>query len=196
MLTLRHKSSKMELEHKDNQELNFEKVWQMFQETREQMRETDKKMRETDKKIKALTNLFTSQWGKLMEALIMPSCLKLFRVRGINVSQTYTNIVIDKENRKIAEFDIVLSNGTEIVVVEVKTTMKKEDVDYFLEKMARIRVFFPKWADMKFYGALAAIKYDENTERLGYRHGLFILTNSGEGIIKIANDPKFVPDEF
>ena len=67
-----------------NEQLNFEKVWflfqntdkkfqetdklltEKFQETDKKFQETDKKFQETDKKIKALSNLFTTQWGKLI----------------------------------------------------------------------------------------------------------------------------------
>ena len=45
-------------------------------------KETEKllseKFQETDKKVKELANLFTTQWGKLVEALVEPSCLRLF----------------------------------------------------------------------------------------------------------------------
>jgi len=44
-------------------ELNFEKVWQLFQ-------ETDRMFQETDKKMKTLQELFEGQWGKLVESLL------------------------------------------------------------------------------------------------------------------------------
>ncbi len=176
--------------------LTFEDIKQLFLETREQMKETDKKFRETDKRIKALTDLYTTQWGKLMEALIAPSCLKLFQNRGIDISQTQSRVEIFEQRQKVAEFDIVLANGTEIVMIEVKTTMKKEDVDEFIEKMQNVKKYFPKYAGCKFYGALAAIKYDEQTDKYGYKKGLFVLVNSGEGIIKIANKSTFQPAIF
>jgi DNA anti-recombination protein RmuC len=51
----------------DTKPLNFEKVWQMFQETREQMREqtreTDRKIRETHRAIDRLS----SRQGELIE---------------------------------------------------------------------------------------------------------------------------------
>ena len=67
--------------------LDFEQVWQMFQETDKiltekfqetdlQFKETDKKFQETDKKIKELTALFTSQWGKLVESLVEGDLIK------------------------------------------------------------------------------------------------------------------------
>lgn len=43
---------------------------------------TDRQMKETDRKIKELSQLFTGQWGKLVEALMQPGCVRLFRERG------------------------------------------------------------------------------------------------------------------
>ncbi|MCF8303195.1 MAG: hypothetical protein K9I94_07975 [Bacteroidales bacterium] len=193
------------------QPLTFEKVWQMFQETDKQFKETDKKFQETDKKfqetdrqfketnkkIKELSNLFTTQWGKLMEALIKPSCLKLFKERDIDINQTYSNVEVELPDEKMAaEFDILLANGSEVVVIEVKTTMRIEFVEWHLEKLEKIRKYFPRWADMNFYGAVAAIKYDEYSDKYAQRKGLFVLKSAGEGLIKIANPAAFEPKKY
>mgnify|MGYP000458341818 CR=1 FL=1 len=197
--------------------LSFEKVWLMFQETdrfltdkfaetdrqfkesdrflTEKFVETDKQFKETDRRLKNLNELFTSHWGKLMEALITPSCLKLFKDRGIDIKRTYSNVEIESEELS-GEFDIVLANGTQVVIVEVKTTFRAVFVDEFLEKMQRIREFLPEHANKTIYGAIAAIKYDENSDRYAYRKGLFVIKNSGEGLLKIANSKKFEPVEF
>ena len=168
--------------------LTFEKVWLMFQ-------ETDKKFKETDKRIKQLGNLFTTQWGKLMEALITPSCLKLFKERGLDISRTYTNVKVET-NELEGEFDIVLADGNEVVIVEVKTTMTSGYVNDFLEKMARIREYLPEHKEKTIFGAVAAIKYENASDKYAYKNGLFVLINKGEDIIKIANKQGFVPRSF
>jgi len=62
------------------EQLTKEDIFRMFA-------ETDKRFKETDKKIKELSALFTGQWGKLIEALVKPSALKLFQDRGIEVTK-------------------------------------------------------------------------------------------------------------
>ena len=175
--------------------LTFEKVWLMFQETRQRQEETDRQMKETDKKIKQLSNLFTTQWGKLMEALITPSCLKLFKERGLDIMRTYTNVKVET-NELEGEFDIVLADGNEVVIVEVKTTMTSGYVNDFLEKMARIREYLPEHKEKTIFGAVAAIKYENASDKYAYKNGLFVLINKGEDIIKIANKQGFVPKAF
>ncbi|MBI4646698.1 MAG: hypothetical protein HY738_08950 [Bacteroidia bacterium] len=130
-----------------------------------------------------------------MEALIAPSSLKIFRERGIDVERTFTNIKI-KGKKRNAEFDVVLGNGREIVIIEVKTTMNVEKVNEFLEKLSRIREYFPEYSEKQIYGAVAGIKYEENSDKYAYRNGLFVIVNSGEGLIKIANSRKFKPAAF
>jgi hypothetical protein len=77
-----------------------------------------------------------------------------------------------------------------VIVVEVKTTLKVEDVnDFIIEKLSRFFEFFPKYKgpdsrdpakrEMKLYGAVAGIKIEESADRYAYRKGLFVLTLSG-----------------
>jgi hypothetical protein len=42
-------------------------------------RETDVQFKDTDRKIDKLQGLFSSQWGRLVEAMIAPAALALFR---------------------------------------------------------------------------------------------------------------------
>ena len=70
--------------------LTFEKVWQMFQETDKRFKETDRQFKESDKKLKKLEDLFTSQWGKLIESLVEGDLIQLLNQRGIKVNDTST----------------------------------------------------------------------------------------------------------
>jgi len=156
---------------------------------------TEKQFRDTDKRIKELANLFTGQWGKLMEALIEPSCLKLFKDRGLEIERSMTNIKIERADDE-TEFDIVLLNGVDIVIVEVKTTVTDKEVNHFLKKLSRIHSYFPEYHDKNIFGCIAGIKYASDSAKHAYRKGLFVLKNTGENIIKIANGLGFKPRKF
>jgi hypothetical protein len=182
-----------------SQPLSFEKVWLMFEETNKQFQETDRKFQETDRKfqetdrkIKALAGLFTTQWGKLVESLVEPACLKLFKERGIKIEQSMRNVKVQHGDEGM-ECDVLLVNSEELVVVEVKTTGRVEDIREFIEKLKAFKRFFKQYKTYRVYGAVAALKYDGEADKLAYRQGLFVLSSSGEGLIKIANDHKFKP---
>ena len=185
---------------------DFDKVWLMFQETNTKFLETDKKFQETkellstkfletDKKIKELANLFTTQWGKLIESLVEPSCVKLFQDRGVQIEQSFQNVKA-KHGKTDMECDILLVNSSELVVVEVKTTFRPEYATEFAKKLVSFKKFFPQYKGYKVLGAVAALKYEGQSDKFAYRLGLFVLRSNGEGIIKIINDKKFVPKGF
>ena len=168
-----------------------------LKETDRQLKETDKKLekyfRETDKKIKELTNLFTTQWGRLIEALVEPGVLELFQKWGIKVKYTSRRIEIEDEmRRRIMEIDLFLENDVEGVIVEVKNFVKKEDVDELLEKLDRFKEVRPKYREYRLYGAIAGINFAKGVDKYAYRKGLFVLKSRG-GLIEIANDEKFKP---
>jgi len=113
--------------------LTFEKVWLMFQETDKRFKETDRKFQETDKKLNKLEQLFTSQWGKLVESLVEGDILTILNQWGIEVTDTIKR----RSGRRDGvdyEFDIIAINGSEIVIIEVKTTLRPEDIRHFLKK--------------------------------------------------------------
>ncbi len=71
------------------------KIGEEIKELRELGKETDRRFRETAEKIRELPNLFTTQWGKLVEALVEPGAVNLFRERGIQVKYTSRRIEVE-----------------------------------------------------------------------------------------------------
>ena len=108
-----------------------------FQETdrllTEKFQETDNKFKETDKKLNKLEQLFTSQWGKLVESLVEGDVIKILNERGIEVTDTLRRRTGRRDGIDY-EFDIIAINGTDIVIIEVKTTLRPGDVRDFLKK--------------------------------------------------------------
>ena len=60
----------------------------------------------------------------------------LFREKGIGISETYSRATAEREDSKGVvqrrEADIIVANGKEVVLVEVKTTLSVKDVKSFL----------------------------------------------------------------
>jgi len=166
-----------------------------MKETDRQMKETDRQMQETDQKIKGLSGLFTSQWGKLVEALMRPGTVQLFQKRGVLVNQmTERRTGRDKKGREI-EVDMTLVDNGTIVVVEIKTTCKVDDVTWHLEKLGKFKEAFGEYADWNVQGALAAIRFEEESDRYAHRNGLWVL-KCEDGITNIANSKSFRPRNF
>jgi len=158
-------------------------------------KETDRQMQETDRKIKQLGDLFGGQWGALVEALMRPGTVDLFKERGLPVTQmTERREGIDSKGRRI-EVDMTLVDNGTIVVAEIKTTCKPEDVDWFLDKLARFSDAFREYADWEVQGAVAALRFVGGSDRHAYRKGLWVL-KCRDGVTSLANDPQFKPATF
>jgi RecB family endonuclease NucS len=90
------------------------------------------------------------------------------------------------------EIDILAVDDTELVLVECKSRLSKDDVDEFVEKLTRFKDAFPHYGNFKAYGAVAGIEINEGIDRYAYRQGLFVIKPSGDGVA-IANDNDFKP---
>ncbi|PWR76172.1 hypothetical protein ACKUB1_07280 [Methanospirillum stamsii] len=171
--------------------LSFEKVWLMFQETDKKFKETDKKFQETDKKLNQLERLFTSQWGKLVESLVEGDIITILNQRGIEVTDTIKR----RKGRRDGidyEFDIIAINGSEIVIVEVKTTLRPEDIRNFLKKLKQAKNWMPEYAEKRIYGAVAFISEDAGTAEMADKKGLFVIRATGDSA-SIVNEDSFAP---
>jgi hypothetical protein len=184
-----------------NRPLNFDDVWKMFKETGEQMKETDRRMsetdrqmKETDRRMKKLQDLFTTQWGKLIESLVEGDLTKLLNERGIQVQRTLQN-VDGKYGDIDYEFDIIAVNGNEIVIVEVKTTLRTDDVLHFLSKLEHAKTWMTEYKNHTVIGAMACLVEQSGSMKMAMKHGLLAIKATG-GSASIINKPGFEPRKW
>ncbi len=81
------------------------------------------------------------------------------------------------------------------MVVEVKTTLRSEDVMYFLEKLARFTEYEPVWKGKKILGAVAYLKTDTSVQAYAQSQGLFVIRAIGSSA-SIINRTDFEPRVF
>jgi DNA gyrase/topoisomerase IV subunit A len=81
---------------------------------------------------------------------------------------------------------------TDLVLVECKSRLSKDDVDEFLEKLSRFKEAFPHYKNYQAYGAVAGIEINEGIDRYAYRQGLFVIKTAGN-MVKIVNSDNFQP---
>ena len=195
----------MQTAEQQPEKLNFDKVWLMFQETRDildkkfqetdkQFKATDKQFKATDKKLRDLEKLFTGHWGRLMESLVEGDLIHLLNERKIPVNLLYTRVRGIHDGRQF-EFDIIAENGDEIVVVEVKTTLKTDDVKDFIKDLKSFKTMRPKYRDNKVIGAVAYLTDEGNASRMAQKKGLFVIRATGNSA-NIINHHDFQPKSW
>ena len=93
----------------------------------------DKISEDTNKAIKDMKNVFTTQWGRLVEALSKPAALALFKKEGIEIDRVFEDIrKIKKNGQDVMEIDVALCDTTTAVIVEVKSHCDNRDINHFL----------------------------------------------------------------
>lgn len=161
---------------------------------RKRQQEMDHQRRETDRRIQKMEGLFTSQWGKMVEALTDESLVDLMKGQGIAVTHTVTNVKGSYKD-KYREFDIMAVNGKEMVVVEVKTTLRVSDVKRFLDAIKDFKHLCREYKSFKVYGGVAYIKAVKGSTEFAHEKGLFVIRSAGKSAV-LKNPGNFKPTEL
>lgn len=188
----------------------YDEIWALFKETdrllkqqaldaERQSQETDRRFQETDrrfrqsyKRLNKLQALFESQWGRLMESLVEGDLVNILAARGIAINDTTTRLKGKLPDGGNYEFDILAHNGDEVVVVEVKTTLKPDHIREFIDKMDHFKTWLPRYAGNRLYGAMAWLSADAGAERMLQQQKLFSIRATGDSA-QIMNPEGFTP---
>ncbi len=160
---------------------------QQAQETDRQIQQLSKEVRQVNKQISSLGG----KWGRFVENMVAPACETIFLSRGIPIHQV-SQRVRRRLNGNTLEVDVLVENESDILVVEVKSSLGVEDIKEFLTDLSQFRQFFPEYAHKQLYGAVAGIEIEDSADIYAYRQGLFVLAQSGE-TVTILNHDEFQP---
>ncbi len=181
-------------EIRDSQRAKTLETDRQMQETDRRMQETDRRMQETDRRLKRAENLFTTQWGKLVESLVEGDLVRLLQARGVEVEGTGQR-ARKRRNGEHFEIDILATNGSQVVAVEVKTTLRPEAVGRFVEKLSRFLEWYPEYRGRTVYGAVAYLEGGDSVTAYAERQGLFVIRATGNSA-SIVNAEDFEPRSF
>ena len=89
------------------------------------------------------------------------------------------------------QIDLFLEDGDIAILVEVKTTLKNDDVLDHIERMEKYR----NWVDAtgndkkRYIGAVASPFVEDNVAKFAHRKGFYVIVQSGD-IFQIITPPK------
>ncbi|MDR0619476.1 MAG: hypothetical protein LBG17_06220 [Bacteroidales bacterium] len=187
----------------------FQETDRKFQETREQMmKDTDYEIKESGRQIKEnldriirenakgmeelrkTVGRVTNTLGDVVEGFMSSDIHLLFKKYGYSFNITSQNKVFrDKDNRFLAEVDAFLENGDYVMLVEIKSRLRSEDITEQIERLQTIREIFDKRGDKrKLLGSIASPKINESQLATIRKRGLY-------AIIPYENDVKVYPEE-
>ena len=195
-VSVSHKEAKQEMKEL---RASHKEAKQEMKELRASQKETARQMEKTDRQIQKIGGRFNQRWGALVESLVEGNLVKVFQDCGIDITQTHTRSQSEwrKPDGRVErrEFDIIVANGTEVVIVEVKTTLTPKDVTVFLETLQDFKNYFPRYKSETIYGAVAYLASENKAHLLAEEEGLFLVRATGDSA-SLANKKDFKPKSF
>ncbi|MDT3738951.1 MAG: nuclease-related domain-containing protein [Candidatus Kapabacteria bacterium] len=190
----------------ENEKLNFDKVWAMFQETDRRFKETDKQFKETDKQFKEIADKFKktdellsskfletekqfkelgkqigglgNKFGTFNEGLVLPSLYKLFEKKF--QCRDFAERYRFNANGSSMEIDLLAISEESCYLIEIKSHFKPDAIEQLQKQIERFRKFKKEYADRKIYGAIIATHYDKDNIRELFNSGIYFISISDD----------------
>lgn len=170
---------------------NYAKTGQIMRENERIMQENYAKTQHTVKEVSKQIGHLGGRWGSFVEGLIIPSCIAMFTERGIQVDEVYS-----RAKKTVAgecmEIDILVANTVDAILIEAKSHLEVGDVRGHVDRLKKFKIFFPRYAGCRVYGAVAGIVIRARADQFAMNQGLFVIVQSGE-TVKLANEQAFEP---
>ncbi|MDR0551434.1 MAG: hypothetical protein LBG72_05400 [Spirochaetaceae bacterium] len=157
-------------------------------ETEKAIKETQKAIKETQRNISGISNTL----GSLVEHIMTPGLPGKFKQFGFTFDRV-TTVKWAVEGSIYTQIDGLLENGELAMVVEVKTTLRRDDIDEHLARMDKVRQYADEHGDKRhFLGAIAATITDKSNKQYALSKGFFVIEPSGDDVTVTKPDSQKV----
>ena len=174
-----------------------------FQETALQMKETDRKLEESARQLKETqreVGKLSSSVGRIIEHMVKGKILKKFQSLGYDVTMCCPNLEFESEELGIfGEIDLLLNDGPVSILIEVKTTLKTDDVRDHIERICKYRRYVESkgfGVSRRFIGAVAGAVVSKETAKFAHDTGMYVIVQSGDAVEIIASPEGFQAKEW
>ncbi|MDR1470750.1 MAG: hypothetical protein LBT00_15835 [Spirochaetaceae bacterium] len=134
-------------------------------------------MKQTDKRIGELGNRF----GEMVEHMVLPNLVAKFKELGFTFTKANRTEIECEEHDIFLEVDAFLENGDKVMIVEIKSKPKTEDIDDHIERMEKLRRYADLHNDKRTYlGAVAGVVFNKSERIYALRKGFYVIEPSGD----------------
>ena len=181
---------------KEEIDAQFEKTNQAIEATTQAIEKTAKQIEQTNKDVGGLTG----KVGNMVEKLVGEGNLvDQFRELGHRVkTHSRKKVFGEKGTADCGEIDLFLEDGNVAILVEAKTTLKKDDVLTHLERMEKYRRFVDADGSngKHFIGAVAGTVIAENVIDFAHEKGLYVIIQSARAVEILSQPEGFVAKKW
>jgi len=157
-------------------------------ELRDSQKETDAQIKETDRKLDKVAKMIGgigANQGDVAEDFFYNSFIQDNHLGQLSFDDITKNM-FKHRGKMQEEYDIFLSNGDAIAIVEVKYKAHLEDIKKLNRKFEHFKALFPIYKDYKLYGAMASFYFNKETKDELLKQGYFVVERCGD-LLKTEN---------
>jgi len=159
-----------------------------LKETDLQLKETDLQLKETGRKLDAVAKMLGgigANQGDVAEDFFYNSFIK-DNYLGTLSFDDITRGMFKHRGKIQEEYDLFLTNGDSIAIIEVKYKAHLGDIKKLERKFNNFKQLFPIYKDYKLYGAMASFYFNQETKEALLEQGYFIVERRGD-LVKTEN---------
>jgi hypothetical protein len=99
--------------------------------------------------------------------------------------------LFNEKNEPLGDIDITLLNGDYAMAIEVKTHLKKKNVEYHAKRLEQIKKYPPdQYKGKTLLGGMAGLMIDRDAKDLADEMGIYIIEQSGDAV-RLAPRPEW-----
>ena len=188
---------------KKHENLTWEDIKAMYAEIAEMQKETDRRFKETERILnekfaraeKMIENTnkqiggISRSNGEFCEEYFINS----FKENPTFMGEKYERVVDYLKPEPVVindEYDLVLRNGSTVVLIEMKYKASIEDVGKMFSKLHSYRANYPMFKDYKAYLALASFRFPTKVRKRADEEGIVLIEQRGDKIEVISEKVK------
>jgi hypothetical protein len=167
---------------KDTKRELTESIMDTKRELSESLQDTKKELRDAQKELSKTVNYWVGRFGNttgyITEMIIVPGIRKQMGRHGHEFdSLAARKEFYRKDGSAFAETDLLLENGKEVMIVEIKTHLTRDDVDDQVKRLKKLR---KREAEVKIAGkslisAVAGLSIDEDAKKMAADLGMYVI---------------------
>jgi hypothetical protein len=177
-------------ERHDKEMKKFEQEMEKRAKQREQERkEFEREMKESTAEFNKKLGKYINLFGEFTEYTMAPYLCDKFIELGFTFHQANRDVCIkDKTNNISLEIDVLLENGDAAMLVEIKTKLTIERINYHIERLEKMR----KYADIRgdsglksvrtFLGAVAGVVVTDDVRNYALEQGFYLIEPAGQDL--------------
>ncbi len=155
------------------------------------LKETDALLKKTVRKLDSIGDQLAAigiNTGQSAEEFFFRSVGKTLKLADIQFDSIERNVSMSDE---LPEFDMVLSNGTHVMILEVKYKAHPDEVgELAMKKTGNFRKLYPRYRNHALHFGIASMITNTDLVREARREGVCLLTQQGDHLAVVDGPVK------